>query len=98
MFKDRTVVWVMEYIVGGALVIVPLLIGLGLQWAAWTDAHIWAVGLFVICLGVILISCASSMRQRILLARRIDTLDKRMADGSASSQESATESQTSENQ
>lgn len=81
MFKDRAAIWVLEYIVGGTLALVPL-IGLGLWRANWTDAHTWATGLFVVCLGVILISCASSMRQRMLLARRIDMLAKQMADSS----------------
>ncbi len=77
MFKDRLVVWVLEYIFGGTLVVVPLT-GLALRRANWTDGCIWAVGLFVVCLGVILISCASSMRQRMLLAKRIDTLAEQM--------------------
>jgi len=84
MFKDRAAVWVLEYIVGGTLAFVPL-IGLGLWQANWTDAHSWAAGLFVVCLGVTLISCASPMRQRMLLARRIDTLAEQIADGSTSS-------------
>ena len=84
MFKDGTVIWVLEYIVGGILAFVPL-IGLGLWQTNWTDAHIWATGLFVVCLGVTLISCASSMRQRMLLAKRIDMLAEQIADGSTSS-------------
>jgi len=79
MLKDRAVVWVLEYIVGFVLVLVPLA-ALGLSWSAWIDAHIWAVYLFVVCLGVTLISCASSMRQRMLLAKRIDNLAKQMQD------------------
>lgn len=84
MFKDRTAIWVLEYIVGGTLVLVPL-IGLGFLRANWTDAHAWATGLFFVCLGVTLISCASSMRQRMLLTKRIDTLAKQITDGSTSS-------------
>lgn len=87
MFKDRVVVWVLEYIFGGVLIIVPLT-GLSLRQDRWMDSHIWAVGLFIVCLGVILLSCASSMRQRMVLARRIDKLAKQMADSSASSQKS----------
>ena len=82
MFRDRTLMWVVEYIFGGTLVLV-LLTSPVLCRAAWTDAHIWAAQLFVVCLGVILLSCASSMRQRMLLAKRIDTLAKQIA-GSAS--------------
>jgi hypothetical protein len=77
MFKDQTIVWVLEYIFGGMLVFVPLA-SLVLHRLAPTDAHIWATKLFVACLGVILISCASSMRQRMLLARRIDKLAEQM--------------------
>jgi hypothetical protein len=84
MFKDRAAIWVLEYILGGILAFVPL-IGLGLRQTNWTNAHTWATGLFVVCLGVTLISCASSMRQRMLLARRIDILAKQIADGSTPS-------------
>jgi len=99
MFKDRMIVWVMEYIFGGTLVLVPLTTVV-LYRPVWTDAHIWSMQLFVVCLGVILISCASSMRQRLLLARRIDRLAKQIADSfPSSSQESAeTKSQNDENQ
>lgn len=84
MFKDSAAIWVLEYIAGGMLVFVPL-IGLGLMQINWTDGHTWATGLFIACLGVTLISCASSMRQRMLLARRIDMMVKHIADGSTSS-------------
>jgi len=84
MFKDRAAIWVLEYIIGGMLAFVPL-IGLRLWQTDWTDAHTWATGLFVVCLGVTLISCASSMRQRMLLAKRIDILAEHKADGSTSS-------------
>ncbi len=78
MFKDRTVIWVLEYIFGGTLVIGPLS-GLAVWRINWTEANLCAVGLFVVCLGVILISCASSMRQRMFLARRIDMLAEQFA-------------------
>ena len=86
MFKDRMVVWVLEYVLGGTLVLVPLMV-LGLS--EWSDARIWAAQLFVICLGVVLISCASSMRQRMFLTKRIDILAEQIRDHCASSQESA---------
>lgn len=79
MFRDRVEVWVLEYIFGVILVVVPMT-GLLLWRDSWTDAHILAVELFVVCLGVILIACASSMRQRLLLAKRIDVLAEQMAD------------------
>ena len=84
MFRDRTLVWAVEYIFGGTLVLVPLK-SLVLCRAAQDDAHIWAAQLFIVCLGVILISCASSMRQRMLLARGIDTLAKQIASSSSGS-------------
>jgi len=84
MFKDRTIIWVLEYIFGGLLAFFPL-VWLKLRGLTRTDAHLWAVGLFVVCLGVILISCASSMRQRLFLAKRIDRLAEQMADKESSS-------------
>ena len=84
MFKDRTLIWVLEYIFGGTLVVVPLT-GLASRRANWTEGCIWAVGLFVVCLGVILISCASSMRQRMLLGKRIDGLAEQMREHIVSS-------------
>jgi len=111
MLKDRAVIWVLEYIVGGVLVLVPLA-ALGFSWFAWQrqppvfaagnpwiDAHIWAGYLFVICLGVTLLSCASSMRQRMLLAKWIDSLAKQMQDHCSSLHEPARdENQTDRNQ
>jgi len=78
MLKDRPVIWVVEYVLGGILVLVPLAL-LGLWQPVWTDARVWVVDLFVVCLGVILISCASSMRQRLVLATRIDKLAEGLA-------------------
>ena len=80
MFKDRTLIWLLEYVFGGMLVLVPLTSRL-FGPPVWTEAHLWATQLFVVSLGVTLISCASSMRQRLLLARRIDGLAKQMAEG-----------------
>ena len=84
MFNDHRLIWILEYVFGGMLVVVPLAPRV-LRPPAWTEAHIWATQLFVVSLGVILISCASSMRQRLLLARRIDRLAKQMAEGCGSS-------------
>ena len=73
MLNDRMLIWILEYVLGGTLVVVTL--APRVLWPpTWTEAHIWAAQLFVASLGVILISCASSMRQRLLLARRIDRL------------------------
>jgi hypothetical protein len=80
MLNDRMLIWILEYVFGGMLVVVTL--APQVRWPlAWTGAHIWATQLFVASLGVVLISCASSMRQRLLLARRIDKLAQQMADG-----------------
>lgn len=73
MLKDRMIVWFLEYVFGGALVIFPLT-SLTIDRLVGTDAYVWTAKLFAACLGVILISCASSMRQRMLLAKRIDKL------------------------
>jgi hypothetical protein len=88
MFKDRMIVWFLEYIFGGTLVIVPMT-SLVVGRFAWTDAYVWTAKLFVACLGVILISCASSMRQRLLLAKRIDKLAEQIQANAAFSQISA---------
>ncbi len=77
MFKDRALIWVLEYVFGGALVLISLA-DMVFRVSVRTDAHIWAAHLFVVCLGVVLISCSSSMRQRMLLARRIDVLTKQL--------------------
>ena len=76
MFKDKTAVWVVEYIFGTGLVLAGLT-GMGF-WRLYP--RLWPVPLFIICLGVILISCASSMRQRMFLARQIDELAKQIPD------------------
>jgi len=88
MFKDRMIVWFLEYVFGGTLVIVPL-VSQSFRRLAWTDAYLWTAKLFVACLGVILISCASSMRQRLLLAKRIDKLAEQMQANAAFSRISA---------
>jgi hypothetical protein len=84
MFKDKVVIWMLEYIFGGVLVLISLA-DMEVRESVMTDAYIWSAHLFVVCLGVVLISCASWMRQRILLSRRLDMLAKRLADSSVSS-------------
>jgi hypothetical protein len=88
MFNDRVLIWILEYVFGGMLVVVPLTSRV-LCPPAWTEADVWATQLFVVSLGVILISCASSMRQRLLLARRIDRLAKQVAEGYGSSSQTS---------
>jgi hypothetical protein len=82
MFKDKTVIWLLEYIFGAGFVLAPLT-ALAFHSLGSTDPYIWAAGLFVVCLGVILISCGSSMRQRLSLARRIDKLAEQLSGLSA---------------
>ncbi|NLZ05826.1 MAG: hypothetical protein GXY19_11685 [Phycisphaerae bacterium] len=84
MLNDRRVIWILEYVSGGALVVVPLTSRV-VRLPVWTDAYTWATQLFVVGLGVVLISCASSMRQRLLLARRIDALAMQMIQSGRSS-------------
>jgi len=98
MLRDRVVIWVAEYIFGAVLVVVPLT-ALGLWGPGRMDAYILAVGLFVICLGVILISCASSMRQRMHLAKRIEILAEEIGKKAVASlqQSATTESRADEN-
>ena len=78
MFKDRMIVWFLEYVFGGTLVIVPLASQFFRRFAL-ADTYLWTARFFVACLGVILISCASSMRQRMLLAKRIDKLAEQIS-------------------
>jgi hypothetical protein len=87
MLKDRMIVWILEYVFGGALVVVPLT-SLVLHRLAWSSSYMWTTNLFVTSLGVILISCASSMRQRILLAKQIETLVGQMKRHLPASEES----------
>ena len=93
MFKDRMLIWILEYVVGGTLVVVALA-SLTFSEPARIDAYNWAARLFIVCLGVILISCASSMRQRMLLARRIDRMAKQISDNSASSSRESRETKS----
>lgn len=86
MFKDTVVVWVLEYIFGGTLVLLPLA-ALSLWQVSWVDIRIWTAELFIVCLGVTLISCASSTRQRMLLAKGINRLAQQMRDHCISSQQ-----------
>jgi len=79
MFTDKKIIVVIEYIIGFSLLIVvmPSLVH---PHAGWSEAHWWAYLLFIVCAGFILISCASSMRKRLALARRIEKLEKAVED------------------
>ena len=88
MLKDRTTVWILEYFLGVVLISLPML-GLYLGGKNLPDAHIWTLELFIICLGVVLISSASSMRQRIILVKRIERLEQKIAEKTGTSKVSA---------
>lgn len=75
MFTDKKIVVVLEYIVGFSLLIV-VLPSIVHPHPGWSDAHGWAYLLFIACSGFILISCASSMRQRMKLNQRIVQLEQ----------------------
>ena len=79
MLEDRKSVWISEYVFGGLLIVIPLL-SLVLWPICSFGSCLFAVGLFIICLGVVLVSCASSMRQRMILAGRIDEISRQMKD------------------
>ena len=79
MLKDNKVIWAMEYILGGLLVVVSLA-ALVFWPGSQLDMRIWTSELFAACLGVILISCASSMRQRMILAKSIEQRIRQIAD------------------
>jgi len=88
MLRDRTIIWVLEYFFGAALVLLPIA-GLYCEQGGLPEAHIWAAELLVICLGVVLISSASSMRQRMILSKRIEQLAAQTTDAPARSKEAA---------
>ncbi|HUS44690.1 MAG TPA: hypothetical protein VM219_01450 [Phycisphaerae bacterium] len=79
MFRDRTTIWIIEYVLGGILVVVPWVVLARRQPAVETEAGLWSIGFFVVSLGVILVASASSMRRRLALARRIDSVAERLA-------------------
>jgi len=79
MLRDNKVIWVLEYVFGGLLVAVSLS-ALVFWPGSQLDMRIWTSELFAACLGVILISCASSMRQRMILAKSIEQRIRQIAD------------------
>lgn len=58
--KDRTAIWVLEYIIGGLLVVLPMA-GLFFLYSPACvmrgGDYMWSTGLFIVSLGVILIWC-----------------------------------------
>jgi len=75
MLKDKKLLWVVEYILGIVLLatVVPFIVHPQL---GWSEAHGWAYLLFLISASIILLSCASAMRQRMQLAGRIADLEQ----------------------
>ena len=78
MNKDHVMVWVLEYLVGIALIVAVLPYIVHPQ-PGWSTAHGWAYLLFIACAGICLISSASGTRQRIELSKRVNELEKRLA-------------------
>jgi hypothetical protein len=79
MLKDRKSVWVVEYLIGIALLVAVLPSIIHPQ-AGWSAAHGWAYLLFIACSGITLLGLASAMRQRIALAERITKLEQMAED------------------
>jgi hypothetical protein len=75
MLKDRNVTWVVEYALGIVL-LVAVLPSIVLPHPGWSEAHWWAYLLFIVCAGITLVGCGSSMRQRVELAQRIAKLEQ----------------------
>ena len=75
MFKDRKLVWVIEYSLGIILLVavIPFIVH---PQAGWSAAHGWAYLLFIACSGITLVGSASAMRQRIEMANRIRKLEQ----------------------
>ena len=75
MLKDRKSVWVVEYLIGIALLVAALPSIVHPQ-PGWSAAHGWAYLLFIACSGITLLGLASAMRQRIALSDRITKLEQ----------------------
>jgi hypothetical protein len=75
MFKDRKFIWVVEYFIGLVLlaIIMPSILR---PHPGWSEAHGWAYLLFIACSGIILISAAGAMKQRLKMAKRITELER----------------------
>jgi hypothetical protein len=75
MLKDRKLTWVFGYAIGIAL-LVAVLPSIVIPHPGWNGAYWWAYLLFIVCSGITLIGCASSMRQRVELTERLEKLEK----------------------
>ena len=67
----------MEYLIGiGFLVaVLPFIVN---PQPGWSPAHGWAYLLFIVCIGITLISSASATRQRLELSGRIKQLEQKL--------------------
>lgn len=81
MNKDN-IVWIVEYLIGiGFLVaVLPFIVN---PQPGWSPAHGWAYLLFIVCVGIALISSASGTRQRVELSKRITELENKLNEKSA---------------
>ena len=75
MLKDRKLIWVLEYVIGLGLVAVTLFY-VARSHPKWNEAYSWAYLLFIACSGIVLLGCASAMRQRMNLSERIANLER----------------------
>ena len=86
MFSDKKSTWVAEYIIGLSLLVVisPAILRPNTNWSM---AYSWAYLLFVACSGIILVSAAGSMRQRMKLEERINKLERMLQDRNIQNQQ-----------
>jgi len=86
MFNDKKSTWVTEYAIGLGLLIVisPAILRPNTHWSM---AYSWAYLLFVACSGIILVSAAGSMRQRMKLEERIDKLERMLQNRNTQNQQ-----------
>jgi hypothetical protein len=76
MNKNNSI-WVLEYLIGIGLLVAALPFIVQPQ-PGWSAAHTWAYLLFMACAGIVLISSASGMRQRVELSKRITELENKL--------------------
>ena len=79
MFSDRKIIVVFEYIIGFCFLIAVLPLFVKPQ-ADLSDARWWAYLLFIVGAGFVLISCASEMKQRLLLSQRLSRIERLIKD------------------
>ncbi len=77
MLGDKKWIWIFEYVLGLGLLAIamPFIVRSQPEWSA---AHGWAYLIFLSCSGFVLISCGSSMRQRMQLNKRVTQLEQQL--------------------